>query len=65
MYNIQNRQNIGLINPNNRQILWAEISVKKVLCIVAILCVISNNYEYSFDKYPVKIYEYFMEIMRT
>ena len=65
MYNIQNRQNIGLINPNNRQILWAEISVKKILCIVAILCVISNNYEYSFDKYPVKIYEYFMEIMRT
>jgi len=65
MYNIQNRQNIGLINPNNRQILWAEISVKKVLCIVAILCVISNNYEYSFDKYPIKIYEYFMEIMRT
>lgn len=65
MYNIQNRQNIGLINPNNRQILWAEINVKKILCIVAILCVISNNYEYSFDKYPVKIYEYFMEIMRT
>ena len=65
MYNIQNRQNIGLINPNNRQILWAEISVKKVLCIIAILCVISNNYEYSFDKYPVKIYDYFMEIIRT
>jgi hypothetical protein len=65
MYNIQNRQNIGLTNPNNRQILWAEISVKKVLCIVAILCVISNNYEYSFDKYPIKIYEYFMEIIRT
>lgn len=65
MYNIQNRQNIGLINPNNRQILWAEINVKKILCIVAILCVISNNYEYSFDKYPIKIYEYFMEIIRT
>jgi len=64
MYNIQNRQNIGLTNPNNRQILWAEINVKKVLCIVAILCVISNNYEYSFDKYPIKIYEYFMEIIR-
>jgi hypothetical protein len=65
MYNIQNRQNIGLTNPNNRQILWAEINVKKVLCIVAILCVISNNYEYSFDKYPIKIYEYFMEIIQT
>ena len=65
MYNIQNRQHIKLIDPNNRQILWAEISVKKVLCIVAILCVISNNYEYSFDKYPLKIYEYFMEIMQN
>lgn len=59
MYNIQNRQNIGIINPNNSQILWEEISKKKILCIVAILCVISNNYEYSFDKYPLKIYEYF------
>jgi len=65
MYNIQNRQTIGLINPNNRQILWEEISVKKLLCVVAILCVISNNYEYSFDKYPLKIYEYFMGIIRS
>jgi hypothetical protein len=65
MYNIQVRKNIELTNPNNRNILWAEISIKKVLCIVAILCVISNNYEYSFDKYPLKIYEHFMEIMRS
>jgi hypothetical protein len=63
MYNIQNRQNIGIINPNNSQILWEEISKKKVLCIIAILCVISYNYEYSFDKYPLKIYEYFMKII--
>ena len=65
LYNIQNRQHITVINPNNRQILWAEISIKKILCIVAILCVISGNYEYSFDKYPIKIYEYFMGIVRT
>ena len=65
LYNIQNRQNITVINPNNRQILWTEISIKKILCIVAILCVISGNYEYSFDKYPIKIYEYFMEIVQT
>jgi hypothetical protein len=64
MYNIQKRQKIGLINPNNLNILWAEISIKKVLCIVAILCVISDNYEYSFDKYPLKFYEHFMEIMQ-
>jgi hypothetical protein len=63
MYNIQNRQHIWITNPNNKNILWAEISVKKILCIVAILCVISNNYEYSFDKYPLKIYEYFMGII--
>jgi hypothetical protein len=65
MYNIKNRQNIELTNPNNRQILWAQINLKKVICIVAILCVISNNYEYSYDKYPIKIYEYFMGIVRT
>jgi hypothetical protein len=59
MYNIQNRQKIEIINPNNSHILWEEINVKKVLCIVAILCVISNNYEYSYDKYPVKIYDFF------
>ena len=64
LYNIQNRQNIELINPNSPQILWAEISIKKILCIVAILCVISGNYEYSFDKYPIKIYEYFMGIVQ-
>ena len=64
LYNIQNRQHIELINPNNRQILWAQINLKKVLCIVAILCVISGNYEYSFDKYPIKIYEYFMGIVQ-
>jgi len=65
LYNIQNRQNIELINQNSSQILWTEISIKKILCIVAILCVISGNYEYSYDKYPIKIYEYFMEIART
>ena len=65
MYNIQNRQHIELTNPNNRQILWEQISLKKVFCIVAILCVISGNYEYSYDKYPIKIYEYFMEIVQT
>ena len=64
LYNIQNRQHISVINPNNQQILWAEINIKKILCIVAILCVISGNYEYSFDKYPIKIYEYFMEIVQ-
>jgi hypothetical protein len=65
MYNIHNRQHISVINPNNRQILWEQISLKKIFCIVAILCVISGNYEYSFDKYPIKIYEYFMGIVQT
>ena len=65
LYNIKDRQNIQVTNPNNRQILWAQINLKKILCIVAILCVISGNYEYSYNKYPIKIYEYFMEIVRT
>ena len=65
LYNIQNRQNIELVNPNNKQILWEQISIKKILCIVAILCVISGNYEYSYDKYPIKIYEYFMGIVQS
>jgi hypothetical protein len=65
LYNIQNRQYIELIKLNSPQILWAEISIKKILCIVAILCVISDNYEYSYDKYPIKIYEYFMGIVQS
>ena len=65
LYNIQNRQNIEIINSNSLKIRWTDISVKKILCIVAILCVISDNYEYSYDKYPTKIYEYFMGIMQT
>jgi hypothetical protein len=65
MYKIQNRQHIAVINPNNRQILWEQISLKKIFCIVAILCVISDNYEYSYDKYPTKIYEYFMGIVQS
>jgi hypothetical protein len=65
LYNIQNRQNIAVINLNSPQILWTEISIKKILCIVAILCVISDNYEYSYDKYPIKIYEYFIGIVQT
>ena len=65
LYNIQNRQNIEIINPNSLKIQLTDISVKKILCIVAILCVISDNYEYSYDKYPIKIYEYFMGIIQT
>jgi hypothetical protein len=30
-----------------------------ILCIVAILCVTTGNYEYSFDKYPRNIFDYF------
>ena len=65
MYNIRNRQKIKIIDPKNRQILWAQINLKKIFAIVAILCVISNNYEYSYDKYPLKIYKYFMEIVQS
>ena len=65
MYNINNRQKIEIIDPKNKQILWAQINLKKIFAIVAILCVISNNYEYSYDKYPLKIYEYFMKIVQS
>lgn len=61
MYNIKNRQIIKNIELNNDQNIYSKINIKKILCIVAMLSVITNNYEYSFDKYPIKIYEYFME----
>lgn len=33
-----------------------------ILCIVAILCVSTGNYAYSFDKYPRKIFFYFDQL---
>lgn len=60
MYNIKNRQSISLIESKNYKNIYAKVNIKKILCIVAMLSVITNNYEYSFDKYPIKIYEYFM-----
>jgi hypothetical protein len=60
MYNIKNRQIISITESKNDQNVYAEVNIKKILCIVAMLSVITNNYEYSFDKYPIKIYEYFM-----
>jgi hypothetical protein len=61
MYNIKNRQTISIIESNNNQNIYTEVNIKKILCIVAMLSVITNNYEYSFNKYPIKIYEYFIE----
>jgi hypothetical protein len=36
---------------------------EQFFCIIAILCVITDNYEYSFDKYPTNIYDYFNNIL--
>jgi hypothetical protein len=61
MYNIKNRQVIkSIIDSKNNQNIYFQVNIKKILCIVAMLSVITNNYEYSFDKYPIKIYEYFI-----
>jgi hypothetical protein len=60
MYNIKNRQNILITEPKNDINVYTKVNIKKILCIVALLAVITNNYEYSFDKYPIHIYEYFM-----
>ena len=43
----------------------AEINKDKYFCIVGILCVITDNYEYSLDKYPFDIYEYFNDLLDT
>lgn len=40
-----------------------EIDKEQLYCIIAILCVATNNYEYSYDKYPVDIYNYFNNIL--
>jgi len=66
MYNIHDRELIGNKNTifnveNFTQSLTFCYSNDKnvVLCIVSILCVITGNYEYSFDKYPKDIFNYF------
>ena len=58
MYNIENRQNIIL---DTNTIKLNKVNKDKVVCVVAILCVITGNYAYSFDKYPKDIFNYFME----
>ena len=40
-----------------------ENMCETIFCIVSILCVATNNYEYSCDKYPVEIYQYFNDIL--
>jgi len=41
----------------------STINHEQFFCIIGILCVITNNYAYSVDKYPYDIYEYFNNLL--
>jgi len=69
MYNIVNRKEI-IYNFNNSfdfNIFFElftnkNLNLNKLFCIIGIICVITNNYDYSYDKYPYDIYNYFNNI---
>lgn len=62
-YKINNRENINNINSTDL-IICNKKSLKNIdknclMALIAIGCICSNSYEYSFEKYPYKIYTYF------
>lgn len=65
-YSIFNKVHINNINSSNDLIVCNkneinEINKDSLLTIIAIGCISTNNYEYSYDKYPYDIYKYFIK----
>jgi hypothetical protein len=42
-----------------------DINKETFYSVLAILCIATDNYEYSYDKYPFKIYNYFDELINN
>jgi hypothetical protein len=71
-YNIHDRQKIPsikgplVINSDEFSSMydWTDIDSEQFFCIVGIMCVATNNYAYSKDKYPWDIYKYFDDILK-
>ena len=40
-----------------------DIDSEQFFCIIGILCIATDNYAYSKDKYPYDIYQYFSDIL--
>jgi len=71
MYNINNKFNIPLINHKNFNYKYFillfnnsfNINLDKFFAVFSIFCIATNNYEYSLDKYPYNLYNYFFNII--
>jgi hypothetical protein len=62
IYNINRYE---LFEISNNDLIYCDkniinnINKNCYLALIAICCICTNNYEYSFDKYPYEIYDYF------
>lgn len=63
-YGITNRVEIKKIRENNliecNNEIIKNIDENCLMTLISICCISTNSYEYSFDKYPYDIYEYFI-----
>lgn len=63
-YGIINRVEIEKIRENNlikcNNEIIKNIDENCLMTLISICCISTNSYEYSFDKYPYDIYEYFI-----
>lgn len=63
-YEITNRVNVENLTDSNLIICDKDclknINEDSLMAIIAIGCVCTNSYEYSYDKYPYDIYDYFI-----
>lgn len=71
MYNIKNRFNIELIDNNKFNYKYfillfdKSFNFEKFYAVFSIFCIATNNYQYSFDKYPYELYNYFDNIIKN
>lgn len=66
MYGIKNKPKLSLqANSYSKENLLQlrEFEPDNVYAIVAIMCIASGNYEYSYDKYPTDIFNYFSTLV--
>ena len=73
MYNIKKRFNIEPIENNKFSYKYFILLFDKLLnfnydkffAVFSIFCIATNNYQYSFDKYPYELYNYFDKIIKN
>ena len=62
LYNIKQRCYLDKSNINRHCTQLKVENYTKLYSLVAVLCIATNNYGYSKDKYPYDIYNYFKNI---